>query len=279
MSEESTFALPTGQISLNEMHVEAGGSSGSQCGINDADIRGLINKSSGVQMAMSEWHGASAVVPLSYSLLEVVTSATNSRFSKKIGGGSVTGDDLIVVCGGVEGAGSLSQTYMLNSSICSAHASTPMSSMDHTSLYVGSRVATGSLIGDSTLLVAQTVASGGFRGGCGVFRLVNGARLPSPYFKASNTTSKMSGNNAFISLTSATEDIIFISAYTDFGTAQNISLTTSSGSMATWNGVDNPMGSGKFAVITGARNPTVTIRNTTSGSSPKCAIAGVVFGG
>ena len=55
------MALPTsGQIDLNAIHVEAGGSSGTQCSINDSDIRGLIGKASGVQMAFSEWYGASA---------------------------------------------------------------------------------------------------------------------------------------------------------------------------------------------------------------------------
>ena len=33
-------------ISLNEMHIEAGGSTGSNCTINDSDIRDLISKSS-----------------------------------------------------------------------------------------------------------------------------------------------------------------------------------------------------------------------------------------
>ena len=36
------MALPaSGTISLNQMHTEAGGSSGTLCSINDADIRGL----------------------------------------------------------------------------------------------------------------------------------------------------------------------------------------------------------------------------------------------
>lgn len=53
------MALQTsGQISLNDIHVEAGGSSGSQAGINDSDIRGLISKGSGSQMTFAEWYGA-----------------------------------------------------------------------------------------------------------------------------------------------------------------------------------------------------------------------------
>lgn len=50
----------SGTISLNDIHVEAGGASGSQASINDADIRALIGKASGAQMAFSEWYGASA---------------------------------------------------------------------------------------------------------------------------------------------------------------------------------------------------------------------------
>jgi len=54
------MALQTsGTISLNDIHVEAGGSSGSAATINDSDIRGLISKSSGASMSFSEWYGAS----------------------------------------------------------------------------------------------------------------------------------------------------------------------------------------------------------------------------
>ena len=57
------MAIPgSGAISLNDFHVEAGGSSGTQCSINDSDIRGLIGKSSGAQMSFNEWYGASATV-------------------------------------------------------------------------------------------------------------------------------------------------------------------------------------------------------------------------
>ncbi len=59
------MALQTsGAISLNEIHIEAGGSSGTQCAINNADIRALIGKSSQTQMSFSEWYGASAAVTI-----------------------------------------------------------------------------------------------------------------------------------------------------------------------------------------------------------------------
>lgn len=55
------MALQTsGQISLNEIHVEAGGTSGTACNINESDIRGLISASSGAAMDFADWYGASA---------------------------------------------------------------------------------------------------------------------------------------------------------------------------------------------------------------------------
>lgn len=55
------MALQTsGAISLNEIHIEAGGSSGTQVSMNDSDVRGLIGKSSASQMSFNEWYGASA---------------------------------------------------------------------------------------------------------------------------------------------------------------------------------------------------------------------------
>ena len=50
----------SGAISLNQIHVEAGGTSGTQASLNDSDIRGLISKASGASMSFSEWYGASA---------------------------------------------------------------------------------------------------------------------------------------------------------------------------------------------------------------------------
>lgn len=50
----------SGAISLNDIHIEAGGSSGTLSSINDSDIRGLISKGSGVTMSFNEWYGASS---------------------------------------------------------------------------------------------------------------------------------------------------------------------------------------------------------------------------
>ena len=50
----------SGTIRLDQIHTEAGGTSGTACSLNEADIRGLIGKSAGTAMAFSEWYGAAA---------------------------------------------------------------------------------------------------------------------------------------------------------------------------------------------------------------------------
>ena len=55
------MALQTsGAISLNDIHVEAGGTTGTAVSINDADVRGLISASAGSEMDFTDWYGASA---------------------------------------------------------------------------------------------------------------------------------------------------------------------------------------------------------------------------
>lgn len=57
------MAVPSsGQISLNDFHVEAGGTTGTACNLNEADIRALIDKASGAAMNFAEWYGASASI-------------------------------------------------------------------------------------------------------------------------------------------------------------------------------------------------------------------------
>lgn len=78
------MALQTsGYITLNQIHQEAGGSSGSLCSMNDSDIRALIGKGSGVQSSMSEWYGASnTITPTGsnlYFVLDNRTAALNSN--------------------------------------------------------------------------------------------------------------------------------------------------------------------------------------------------------
>lgn len=50
----------SGQISLNDLHVEAGGTSGTQASMNDTDIRGLVSAAANSQMTFSSFYGASS---------------------------------------------------------------------------------------------------------------------------------------------------------------------------------------------------------------------------
>jgi hypothetical protein len=76
------MALPTsGALSLNQMHVEAGGSSGTIASINDADIRGLISKGSGATMSFNEWHGASSSLDTQTLVVGSNSSGTYRGFS------------------------------------------------------------------------------------------------------------------------------------------------------------------------------------------------------
>lgn len=55
------MTLPSsGQISLNQIHIEAGGTTGTQVTLNDSDVRGLISKADNTQNSFSEYYGASS---------------------------------------------------------------------------------------------------------------------------------------------------------------------------------------------------------------------------
>ena len=57
------MALQTsGQISLNDIHVEAGGSSGTSVGINDTDVRDLTGVGSGGSSSFSSFYGTSSAI-------------------------------------------------------------------------------------------------------------------------------------------------------------------------------------------------------------------------
>jgi hypothetical protein len=83
------MAVPgSGAISLNDFHTEAGGSSGSQCSLNDSDIRGLIGKGSGATMSFNEWYGASAIL-WTFSLTSGSSSDKNGTSNGYSGNGSI----------------------------------------------------------------------------------------------------------------------------------------------------------------------------------------------
>lgn len=70
----------SGAISLNDMHVEAGGTTGTEVSANDSDIRDLISKASGAQSSFSEFYGASSG-PTSYEV-NGLNSTYNSKYDQ-----------------------------------------------------------------------------------------------------------------------------------------------------------------------------------------------------
>ena len=80
------MALPaSGAITLNEIHVEAGGTSGTPCFLNDSDIRGLIGKSSGASMFFNEWHGAVNEFVLTFTLTNWSTNLPGAARNQRYG--------------------------------------------------------------------------------------------------------------------------------------------------------------------------------------------------
>ena len=83
------------QIGLNEIHVEAGGSSSTQASQNDSDIRGLIGKASSTQSALTEWYGASAA-PSFVGRVSHQRSGTPAAFTMNLTGQGIQAGDLVV---------------------------------------------------------------------------------------------------------------------------------------------------------------------------------------
>ena len=83
----------SGAISLDDIHVEAGGSTGSQATINDADIRALISKSAGAQMAFNEWYGASAYTQTSHTGLASYVAPSTNQYGTTTQERRIVGDD------------------------------------------------------------------------------------------------------------------------------------------------------------------------------------------
>lgn len=117
------MALQTsGQISLNDIHIEAGGSSGSQASLNDTDIRSLIGKSSGAQMSFSEWYGASAGP--SPSTISGFTPSNTAETGSTADFGYLKGTNDTVVMGSVYGQPMKYYTFGTNNRL-STWGSTP----------------------------------------------------------------------------------------------------------------------------------------------------------
>ena len=78
------MALPTsGALTLDAIHVEAGGSTGTTCSLNDTDIRGLtpgsgktINSTQGTTIDFDDFYGASSGFSMTLTVGDRQTSST-----------------------------------------------------------------------------------------------------------------------------------------------------------------------------------------------------------
>lgn len=75
----------SGQISLNDIHVEAGGTSGTQAALNDSDIRSLISASSASEMEFADFYGASSF-SATHTLTQALRDSTTNYYGKFIDG-------------------------------------------------------------------------------------------------------------------------------------------------------------------------------------------------
>ena len=91
------MALPASgnSLSLNQLHVEAGGTSGTECSLNDSDIRDIIGVSSGGSQNINQYFGQSSE---SVSFDEVITANNiSSESSQTLSfSGGVSDHDVII---------------------------------------------------------------------------------------------------------------------------------------------------------------------------------------
>lgn len=80
----------SGAISLDDIHVEAGGTTGTQCAINNPDIRGLIDKADGAACSFSEFYGASAFTATHTLTQATYTSPSNLEYNGMFLDGSIS---------------------------------------------------------------------------------------------------------------------------------------------------------------------------------------------
>lgn len=92
----------TGAISLNDIHQEAGGTSGTTASVDDTDIRGLneasgktINNTAGTQVSFSDFYGASGLVIdiANGTFSDLALDSTASVFLTLNTNGSISKDD------------------------------------------------------------------------------------------------------------------------------------------------------------------------------------------
>jgi len=92
----------TGAISLNDIHQEAGGTSGTTASVDDTDIRSLneaagktINNTAGTQVSFSDFYGASGIVVeiSNGTFSDLAFDSTASVFIRLNSNGTISKDD------------------------------------------------------------------------------------------------------------------------------------------------------------------------------------------
>ncbi len=75
------MALPSsGSISLNEIHVEAGGTSGTTCSMNDSDIRDIGDFSANTSRGLNAWYGKKAKWIITMSTGQTTVNTAGSDY-------------------------------------------------------------------------------------------------------------------------------------------------------------------------------------------------------
>lgn len=108
------MALPSsGQITLNQIHKEAGGPSRTEATINDADIRGLIGAGSATEMEFTDWYGASAAPTYGGASTGILQGTTNGGVkSYSLTSLGAQQGDLVIVATCQDGPGTLTPYQM-----------------------------------------------------------------------------------------------------------------------------------------------------------------------
>jgi hypothetical protein len=132
------MALQTsGQISLNDLHVEAGGTSGTQASMNDTDIRGLVSAAANSQMTFSSFYGASS------SILSTTMTIGSYTDSSGYSGTDSGYNDTSISCLSGASWGSLA-----NSSVNSIQSGAIISQINHNSINAAIQL----VFGDNTVM-------------------------------------------------------------------------------------------------------------------------------
>lgn len=198
--------------------------------------------------------------PLSSTFLGGVTNLSGINVSGTVDASSLTSNDLLVIAyeGENAGPGDTPNVTVDGVAPTTAVATAPASGDALAGIYY--MVPTSGMVGNSALLVAQTVG-GGRRGSINAFRLVNGATGTlfttdiSQVVSTSPITNTLSGVQ--------TDDVIYSSGHYSSGPGNTFSTNSGNGTQFLGAQGSGSTGGGDTYVVTGA-NGTVTITYTAS---------------